>query len=368
LYDGSIYQRLVTKLTDEPPFAEASTLTTSPDQVLTLQNGFPAVPADVARNRYAINPDFNTPMSQTWSAGIEGRLRPQLTLSVTYVGTKGSDLDLLLGTNRVVTDGSLEFEDAQQFLEELSGASSIYNGLQVELRRQYRNGLSLTAGYAWAKSIDDAASVGGAGNTVAQNPTDLTAERGLSTFDVRQRLTLNGTYQLPFGENRRFLNDKGVRSELFGGWQISGTGTFQSGTPFTALVMGNLTGTNGSGVYGSQRADATGQAVTLPSDERTIQRFFNTAAFALPAAGQFGTAGRNTIPGPGSALVNGAVDRLFTLSADRGVRLDVRLAANNLLNTPNFTSIATVVNAADFGQVVAVNSMRTLALSARLTF
>jgi hypothetical protein len=360
---------------DEPPFAEASTLNTTADQVLTLENGFPVVADDVARNRYAVNPDFRTPMSQTWSVGLEGRLQPQLTLSATYVGTRGSDLDLLLGPNRLVSpvgdlalEQALEFGNAQQFLEELSGATSIYHGLQLEVRRQYHNGLSLTGAYTWSKSIDDASSVGGAGQTVAQNPDDLAAERGLSVFDVRHRLLLNWSYEVPFGENRHFLNHDGLAATLFGGWQISGTATVQSGTPFTALIMGNLSGSNGAGIYASQRADATGQPVSLPADERTIERFFNTAAFALPEAGQFGTAGRNTITGPGSAIVNAAIDRFFTLSSEHRMRLDMRVAANNLLNTPNFTGLATVVNAADFGRITAVRPMRTLALSARLMF
>ncbi len=97
----------------------------------------------------------------------------------------------------------------QQFLYETSGAASIYNGLQVVLRRQFHSGFSMSGYYTWSKSIDDAASVGGSGHNVPQNSFDLAAERALSNFNVAQKLVVNHTYELPFGEQRRFLNRGG---------------------------------------------------------------------------------------------------------------------------------------------------------------
>ncbi|MBZ5545648.1 MAG: TonB-dependent receptor, partial [Acidobacteriia bacterium] len=73
-YDGSIYSRLVSNLANQPPFAQASTLWTSPDQVLTLQNGFPTIAPTVVTNTYAVDSNFRTPYAQTWNFTIQNSL------------------------------------------------------------------------------------------------------------------------------------------------------------------------------------------------------------------------------------------------------------------------------------------------------
>jgi hypothetical protein len=357
---------LTPNLANQPPFAQASTLTTSPLQVLTLGNGFPAINPTIASNTYAVDPNFRTPYGQTWNFSVEDEIARDWILSLGYVGTKGTKLDLLTGPN-LVTAGSLSVKNAQQFTYESSGASSIYNGLRAELIRQFHGGLSLDAQYIYSKSLDDAASVGGAGRVVAQNWQDLHSEWGLSSFDVRQRLTFRHAYELPFGERKRFLNHGGPAAAVLGDWRIMGNATIQSGEPLTARILGNLSASGGTGAYQSLRADATGQSVSLPASERTTREYFNTAAFTVPATG-FGNAGRNTIPGPSSARYDLSLSRFMTFSRERGVRANFRIAANNVFNTPSFTGLSTVVNSSTFGRVTSVGSMRTLTLSMRLNF
>ena len=373
-YDGSIYTRLVPNLANQPPFAQASTLWTSPDQVLTLQDGFPTIAPTVASNTYAVDSNFRTPYAQTWNVSLENQIAPNLILSVGYVGTKGTKLDLLLAPNQAAPGSPLTTQDrlsilgALSFNYETSGAASIYHGLQVSLRRQFHNGFSMSGNYTFSKSIDNAASVGGAGRTVAQNAFDLAAERALSVFDMRYRLTINHTYEFPFGDRRRWLNRGGWPARVLGNWQLSGVTTIQSGTPFTARVLGNQSNNSGTGANFSERAQATGLPVSLDRAERTTLDFFNTAAFTLPPAGQYGNAGRNTIPGPGTVNFNMSLSRFVTISQERGVRADFRIEANNLFNTPNFSGLATVVNAQDFGRVTGVKSMRVLTVSMRVRF
>jgi len=371
-YDSSVYQRLTANLANQPPFAQASTLITTPQQVLTLEKGFPVIAPGVARNTYAVDPSFRTPYGQTWNFTIENELARNLIFTVGYVGTKGTRLDLLLAPNRTLSTSGpptgSQFRNALQFEYETSGAASIYNALQVGLRHQFHGGFSMSANYTFAKSIDDASSVGGAGNTVAQNFLDLRAERGLSVFDVRHRLSLNHTYEFPFGARRRYLNHGGLAARLLGDWQISGNAQLQSGTPFTARILGNLSNNSGIGAYGSQRADATGEAIGLPASEQSTLRYFNTGAFALPPSGQFGDAGRNTIPGPRTIDFNMSLGRFVTISQEKGVRADFRVEANNIFNTPSYSGLATVVNATDFGRVTSVQGMRTLEFTLRLRF
>jgi Carboxypeptidase regulatory-like domain len=373
-YDGSIYPRLVTNLANQPPFAEASTLQTTPLQVLTFEQGFPLIDPGIARNTYAVDPGFRTPYGQSWNFSLEDEIARDWIFSLGYVGTKGTKLDLLLGPNIAVAGSPLTTQDqlilknAQQFTYETSGADSIYHGLQAGIRRQYHNGLSFSADYTFSKSIDNAASVGGAGRFVAQNFLDLQAERGLSVFDVRHRLTLRHSYELPFGDRKPFFNHGGLLGRALGDWRVSGNATLQSGTPYTARVLGNLTDNSGTGAYQAQRADATGLSVALPSSEQTALRFFNSSAFTLPQAGEFGNAGRNTIPGPGRINFDMSLSRGVTFSRERGIRADFRLEANNIFNTPSYTGLATVVNATDFGRVTSVGSMRSLTFSMRMRF
>ena len=199
------------------------------------------------------------PYGQTWSATLEDQIYRNVILSIGYVGTKGTKLDLLLAP-------TVSQEKERQFRYETDGAASIYNGLVVNLRRQFHNGLRLSLNYVYSKSIDDASSIGGTTATVAQNSYDLEAERGLSTFDMRHKLLLNWTYELPFGDRRHWLNRGGGLAKVLGDWQISGYGQIQSGTPFTAQLQGNQSINDESSASFSQRANATGEPVALPRE------------------------------------------------------------------------------------------------------
>ena len=98
-YDGSIYSRMVANMLDQPPFATASTLTANPEQVLTLEDGFPAQSANTIHNTYAADSNFRRPYAQSWNFIMEDELFRNVILSVGYVGTKGTKLDLLLSPN-----------------------------------------------------------------------------------------------------------------------------------------------------------------------------------------------------------------------------------------------------------------------------
>jgi len=373
-YDGSTYSRLYPNMATQPPFAEASTNVTTPKQVLTLQNGFPELGPNILTNTYALDPNFRTPYAQTWNFSIEDEIARNVILSLGYVGTKGTKLDLLLAPNETppgapITGGAqTALENTLAFTYETSGAASIYHALQVGLRRQFHGGFSISGNYVFSKSIDDAASVGGAGRTVAQNYLDLQAERGLSSFDVRNKLLINYIYQLPFGEQRRWLNKAGTAQRVFSNWQLSGVTTVQSGTPYTAQILGNLSNRASTAAVFNLRANATSLPVELPRSERTALEFFNTAAFSLPAPGEYGNAGRDTIPGPGFVNFNMSLDKLVTLSREHGIQGDFRISSDNIFNTPKFTGLSTTVNGQGFGRVTSVGAMRSVIFSLRLRF
>ncbi len=157
--------------------------------------------------------------------------------------------------------------------------------------------------YTYSKSIDNASSIGGGAQVVAQNDKDLRAERGLSSFDQRHKLTGDWTLELPWGEGRKWLTRPGIAQKALGDWLLQSSFTVASGTPFTARVLGNYSDVAG-GTNGTLRANYTGEPIQI--GDRSIKHWFNTAAFyrARGAGTPYGTAGRNTIIGPGSWLMS----------------------------------------------------------------
>ncbi len=175
---------------------------------------------------------------------------------------------------------------------------------------------------------------------VAQNDANLYAERSLSSFDQRHRFQSSFNYALPIGLNRRFLAGASAAVQNFvSGWEISGTYQLNSGRPLTARILGNVSNNSGTGSFSSERPDSTGVSPSLPRDERNTSTYFNTLAFAIPAAGTFGNAGRFTIIGPGSNLLNLSLRKNFRLNEGTR-RLEFRWQVTNALNHPNYTGVS----------------------------
>ena len=137
--------------------------------------------------------------------------------------------------------------------------------------------------------------------------TQLHAERGLSSFDVRHTFNASVVLASPYGRGTRRAA-QGIHGTLLRDWSLMTSLTANSGTPLTALVLGNRSDAGGSGVVGSARADATGSAVNSGGG------YFNTDAFALPAADQYGNAARNTIPGPNLFVINASLNRTIPIA------------------------------------------------------
>lgn len=237
------------------------------------------------------------------------------------------------------------------------------HALTLRLRKRPTRGFGGGLTYTFSKSMDNASTIGGGQAVVAQDDQNLDAEWGLSSFDERHRASADVTLELPFGPNRRWLTREGWPAAVFGGWQWNATLSLSSGTPLTARVVSSAADV-ARGTNGTLRADYTGEPIALPHP--TVERFFNTAAFAIPAPGRFGNAGRNTIPGPGSATVNMALQKVFTLPGSRF--LNVRAQATNVFNWPQFGSVDTVVNSPTFGQVTSMRPMRSVQIVARVSF
>jgi hypothetical protein len=372
-YNDSAYNSLVSYLINQPPFATANTRVTSTDSVLSLQDGFP--PANVSNsltNTAAVDPNYKDGYAQIWNLTTETSFRHNWVLDLTYTGTKGTDLDLLRAPNRAPpgspldTDNDRRFANAGGFTYDQSAANSIYHALQVRVMHRFTAGLMLQALYTYSKSIDDASSIGGVGSVVVQDDNDFSAERGLSSFDMRHQLRGYSVYELPFGERKRFAK-RGWEARTFGNLRLGNLVTFNTGTPYTAQVLGNQADSTGTGANFSERADQVGNpSLGFCGGSATLA--FNTEAFVLPPVGRYGDAARNTIEGPCTFSWNPSLARDFRFGADNSRRVTVRWEVQNLTNHPNFSGISTVVNSASYGRISTAGTMRTMDVNVRVAF
>jgi hypothetical protein len=292
-------------------------------------------------------------------------------MNLDYNGSKGTRLDV----ERAIT-----ISGVQPFTYESSAANSVFHSGSIRLRRRMAHGVAISGTYAYSKSIDDASSIGGGATVVAQNPFNIAGDRGLSSFDQRHKFTGNWIYELPFGENHRFLQ-RGPLSHILDGWQWSGDFTVGSGLYYTPRVLGNSFDIS-RGVSGSLRANVTGAPISLSSP--TTLEWFNTAAFCSPASSvgantpasgtscanpsgsSFGDAGRNIIQGPGQVTFDMNLSKTITVRESRA--LELRIQAANVFNTAHFSSLNTIVNSLTFGEITSVGSMRRITLLARFRF
>jgi hypothetical protein len=373
-YNSSIYNTLAQELANQPPWAVAATNATTASQILTLADGFPcqgvtSTQCTTNTNTVAVNPNYRNGYVQIWNLGLESQIFEGLMWNLTYQGTKGTDLDLLTAPNRLPPGVSSEtgtIANANGFTYDTYGANSIYHALQANLIRRMHNGMTFNVRYAYGKSIDDASSIGGHTATVVQQFPLFDLERGLSTFDIRHTIRGTYTYELPFGERKKWAHS-GWEDKLLSNWRVSGNAGFQTGLPFTAQYNSGTADFSGSGGNFSTRTNQLFNP-NLPYSERTPLVFFNTAAFAAPPSGDYGDGGRDTIEGPRTVTWNAQLARTVTMGRDGRARLDLRWEVNNVLNHANFTGLNTLFGSPSFGSVVSAASMRTMDMVMRFNF
>jgi hypothetical protein len=353
-------------MASQPPFAKTASLTTSVADPLTIENGFAAEPSQTVTNTFAVNPNYRLSYAQTWNFTVQNTLPHGLVVETEYIGTKGTNLAINEQPNRTaagssVGTGTLQIANATAFNYLTTGANSTFNAAQVRLTRRFTRGISSTILYTFSKSIDDASSFNGAGGTVVQYINNLALERGLSTFDQRHNLQATFLFSSPVGVHG-MLRNGGWKTAALAGWTLSGNASAVTGTPLTAYVSGNLANTGGLAASGNIRAQATGQ----PIDGGT-NAYFNLAAFTTPAAGQFGDAGRDTIPGLFQVAVNSSLNRAFRLGESRR-QIQLRISATNVLNHVTITGIGTTVNSSTYGVPTSASATRAVTLLLRFNF
>jgi len=404
-YNTTQYSTFALRLASEPPFADTQTNIAANNGCntyltwasVTSSNTSPAFNCSNSgiANNYAVDPNYRLGYVQIWNLGIQRTLPLQTVLNIDYTGSKGTRLDMVRAPNRAVNGTAVANVDAFNYEDSIAG--SHLSALAINLRERLQHGVALGATYTYSHSIDNASSIGGNATVVAQNDQDLHAEEGNSSFDVRQSVTGNWLFELPFGPNTLFLNSGKVISRIVAGWSFSGSYTFATGTPLTPHYSNDSAevarGSNGSyrpdripGVsvtagggnylhwlnnytfFNAQGAESnTGQC-----NETASQPIPPNCPFATPLANNpanpfgYGNASRNSIRGPGTVSINGALSKTIQLGTTRS--FEMRAQANNIFNTVQYSGVDTNLNSHTFGQVTSVSSSRQITVLARYRF
>ncbi len=379
-----------------------------PTNGFTLETGFSNAIAAGLQN--AINtPNLRgsdlkakTPYSEQFNLSVERGISSNMVATVSYVGSVSRHLQVFPNPNGPLalapnsfgnpTPNPLApFPDFGVTYTSYTGSSN-YNSLQAKLQRRYANGLNFLASYTYSHALDDAPTPLGSTGDGGYRGTNIVPENldyASSPFDVRQRFTFNGNYELPIGHGRKYANSNGFADYLIGGWSTSLTFAAQTGEPFTVYSsnISNPSGASARAIRVSDPFKGGGQpdpsytapvinadgttspnpnVFSCPTKVRTVANWYNPCAFRNPKADDLGTNGvptnvsgqaallylgspRNQIHGPGYNRVNMSLFKAFKTWREQN--LQFRADVFNLLNTPAYGEPSTTNLGSNGGQI-----------------
>ncbi len=308
-----------TTLTLNPPIVRTFTFTGSATDPIRVETAFQG-PGQTRAGLFgsgALDPNLRSTYTQQWNFTVQKKLPHDVYVDLGYVGSKGTNLTATFDGNRplqIVTPGPgvppiasrRPFQGFENISVTKSIANSIYHSMQLKVERRVAAGLSVLGAYTWSKSLSNAdiSSVGGGTfNGGIQDYTDLRGSRSPSVFDIAHRLSIAAIYDVPLFRSHR---SHAVRT-LLGGWQLGTIITEQTGF---ATLLASVVDTTGTGSASRPNA-VLGQKAMLDRGQRTRARWFNTAAFAFPTPGRFGSAPRHPIHLPGLNQVDFSASKYF---------------------------------------------------------
>jgi outer membrane receptor protein involved in Fe transport len=350
----------------------------------------PATPQPPAR-LFALAAPYLSPTTYQYNFGVQYQLGHSTLIDVSYVGNHGihlgrnRNINQLSDANRqALINGTLANPDtARPFLgynvinynERV--AVNRYNSLQVGVNHRIAHGFQIQGSYTHSRNISNTANQDTeAAFAPVQNAFDTASEKALANQDTPNSLSVNYIWELPF-----FSSSHGFTRQALYGWKIVGISTWRSGVPLNVCLTSDVAGTGtGAGAYECQRPDLVGDP-NLPKSQRTLGRYFNTAAYAMPQPGTFGNAGRNVLRGPGINNWDLSLFKDFEFpwfgkrhgrDAAETAKLEFRGEMFNVFNHPQYSlgNAGQTLNFPDpaFGVVTTERNPREIQLAVKLIF
>ena len=308
---------------------------------------FPSFLAPLPSQSNAVNYDTpSTPYQMQWNLNIQRQLFEATILTVGYVGSRGVHLFYQRDQNPPIpttgSDGNPVFGTllpgvgifANPRINPALGpyngaepaANSAYHSLQTNLNRRFSHNVQGQVSYTWSHCIDTSSNTYGLeGGFPAMNPYNVSLDRGNCLFDRRHALSVSSLVALPF-------TGKFKGHQLVEGWQLSGITTVRSGSPFTVGVGFDQAGLGAAFVNNRPILNAGRTVENIKVG--TLEHWFDPTAFSLPAVGELGNVGRNTLIGPGYWNVDFSAMKNNRIS--ESVNLQFRAEMFNVLNHANW--------------------------------
>jgi len=368
----SLIDDLAFLLNSLPPWNGSASSSGALSSIVPVIPGIPPSPASVFAPQ-GVQADAKTPTVEEWNLTVEQRLNRHTALRLAYVGSHGYHGLLSVDPNSIpaqicssasgcqaggATAGGAPALAANQshvaqgaeyipvgtrpnpslaggFFWYTQGNSS-YNALQTEVTQRLSGGLQFRANYTWSKNLDmNSALTGAQSNNQAQmilNRNDLHRDWGPSALNATSQSSISASYELPFGQGKRWLNDTSrLARKVVSGWQLNGIATLLSGFPFTPLI-----GSNRSGDGDTRNPDRPSWNTNFSGPALLGQpnQWFNPNAFILPPAGTYGNLGRGVLTGPGLADLD--LSLFKTTAVSERATVQFRAEFFNALNHANF--------------------------------
>jgi hypothetical protein len=361
--------------------------------------------AGLGQGVFAVDRDLGSGYVQQWNASLQRELTSNISFEVAYLGSKITHVGIpdtnlnQLTVDQLTQGNALTQRVANPYFGTIPRASSLgdptipvaqllkpypeyttvslyrnnvgttfYQGVSAKLEQRLSGGLSYLIAYTRSTLKDDASSVfdasiltGPIANYPVADSFNRKLERDYSTGDIPNVFVTSAVWEIPVGANRR-SHPKGILGALASDWTLTGILSLQSGMP---LAIAQTTNNNAFAGFGTQRPNLIGDP-TLPADQRTVSRWFNTSAFSAAGPFTIGTSSRNPVRGPGYRDLDFAVVRRVPLAARTA--LELRAEVFNATNTPYFGAPNVTVGSAAFGTITSAGDPRVVQLAVKFIF
>jgi hypothetical protein len=307
---------------------------------------------------------MQTPTVHSWTLKIQQKLTSTTSLEAGYAGSHGyheilsvdanqpfpticpatpCPASLAAGTVYYPKNAPLANPNLANTTSWFSNGNSSYNALEVDVNHRFGSGFQLRGAYTFSKSLDNGgtlnSSIGTNTPAFVMFPLNPQWDWGLSPFDVRHLLAINGLYELPFGHGRRLGGQRaGLIGHLISGWSAGGIATVQSGFPFTPQLGFNPTN---NGDTRNPIRPSWNPAFSGPVILGKVSQYYNPNAFVIPPNGTYGNVGRDVLIGPGAATIDGSL--MKNTAVRERLNLQFRAEFFNVLNHANFATPNTIV-------------------------
>ena len=297
---------------------------------------------------YVLPTKMRLPTLDAWNVTLQQAITPTLSLQVSYVANKGTHVfagnvpNYDANQASIVGFGTLSTDERKPFFKKFgwtqqinyfgSDASDNYNSLQAAVEKRFAKGFQFLAHYTWSKSLNYDS------DYYAINPR---LNYGVADTDRKHVFLLTGLVELPFGRGKTFLGGvRGIADRIVGGWSLSGTMTWESGLPFSpsySCFADRDTGPCRPNLVGAVHITGSRNGYFTTTGGVPLQPH-GTAGDTIgpwqrPAFGTFGSAGRNSLRGPGFSQADVSVAKNFSLK--EGISIQFRTDIFNLFNKVN---------------------------------